>query len=189
MGGACGRFVCEAVADVAEDLRRLRTKKIYSDATVARHRDTFKSLKLSEDAVARLHKVFRKIDQDGSGQIDLWELLDHLDLQRSKFAKRVFSIFDEDGTSTIDFREFVVTLWQYCTLGRAQLVLFAFDLYDRDSSGEIDVEELNAMLKELYGKRYASNNIAVSLLNRIRGMSGKDGASTVRFEASVAVLF
>jgi hypothetical protein len=35
--------------------------------------------------------------------------------------------------------------------------MFAFDLYDRDSSGEIDMDELNGMLKELYGKRYAAN--------------------------------
>ena len=38
--------------------------------------------------------------------------------------------------------------------------MFAFDLYDRDSSGEIDMAELNGMLKELYGKRYAANATA-----------------------------
>ena len=54
-------------------------------------------------------------------------------LQPSKFTKRVFSIMDEDGSGEIDFREFVIALWNYCTLGKAALILFAFDLYDNDN--------------------------------------------------------
>ena len=42
--------------------------------------------------------------------LELWEMLDHLDLKRTPFAKRVFAIFDEDGSNQIDFREFVVAL-------------------------------------------------------------------------------
>ena len=106
--------------------------------------------------MARLHEQFLKIDKDGSGTIELWEMLDHLDLKRNRFAKRVFAIFDVDGSNEIDFKEFVVALWQYCTLGRAQLIMFAFDLYDRDSSGAIDFEEFNTMLKELYGPVWKS---------------------------------
>ena len=58
---------------------------------------------------------------------------------------------------------------------RTQLVMFAFDLYDRDSSGEIDISELRAMLKELYGKRYSKNNTAVMLLKRISALADKAG--------------
>ena len=123
--------------------------------------------------VARLHKAFKKVDKDGSGAIELWEMLDHLDLKRNKFAKRVFAIFDEDGSMEIDFREFVVALWQYCTLGRTQLVMFAFDLYDRDSSGAIDFSEFNGMLKELYGKKYEQNAIALNLLRHINRLNEK----------------
>ena len=75
-------------------------------------RSTFESLGLKEDDVARLHEQFVIIDKDGSGAIELWELLDYLDLQRNRFAKRVFAIFDADGSNQIDFKEFVVALWQ-----------------------------------------------------------------------------
>ena len=61
--------------------------------------------------MARLHEQFVIIDKDGSGAIELWELLDYLDLQRNRFAKRVFAIFDADGSNQIDFKEFVVALW------------------------------------------------------------------------------
>ncbi|KAH8043635.1 Ca2-binding protein [Aureococcus anophagefferens] len=172
---------------------------------------------------------FLKIDKGGSGSLELWEMLDHLDLHRTKFAKRVFSIFDEDGSNEIDFREFVVTLWQrgagagaavrrradpagsvergrrssrddrartslvrdertrtgastrrrrYCTLGRTQLVMFAFDL-DRDSSGEIDMAELNSAAQGLYGKRYAANATAVNLLKHINAMNDREYADNI----------
>lgn len=34
-------------------------------------------------------------------------------------------------------REFVLANWSYCTLLWASLVLFAFDLYDKDTSGQL----------------------------------------------------
>ena len=88
-------------------------KSIYGkNASVRPLRSTFESLGLKEDDVARLHEQFVIIDKDGSGAIELWELLDYLDLQRNRFAKRVFAIFDADGSNQIDFKEFVVALWQ-----------------------------------------------------------------------------
>jgi hypothetical protein len=35
--------------------------------------------------------------------------------------------------------------------------LFAFDLYDKDSSGVIDSNEVKLMLKEIYGANYTQN--------------------------------
>ncbi len=166
------------------------SKRIYNDKkwhkTVAPLRPTFESLGLKEDDVARLHEQFLRIDKDGSGTIELWEMLDHLDLKRNRFAKRVFAIFDVDGSNEIDFKEFVVALWQYCTLGRAQLIMFAFDLYDRDSSGAIDFEEFNTMLKELYGRRYAKNQIALNLLRHINELNKRHDTEEVDVETFAA---
>jgi len=44
------------------------------------------------------------------------ELLAFLDLEKTRFTKRIFSLFDEDGSGLVDFREFVMSLWNYCTL-------------------------------------------------------------------------
>ena len=64
------------------------SKRIYNDKkwnkTVAPLRPTFESLGLKEDDVARLHEQFLKIDKDGSGTIELWEMLDqHIILARA----------------------------------------------------------------------------------------------------------
>lgn len=36
--------------------------------------------------------------------------------------------------------------------------MFAFDLYDRDSSGELSASEVTKMLQDIYGKNEAKNN-------------------------------
>lgn len=117
----------------------------------------FRSLALSEKSVEKFWQIYKKIDMDGSGTIEIKEMLVHFDIDRTKFTKRVFSIFDEDNSGEIDLREFILALWNYCTLGKATLVIFAFDLYDKDGSGIIDGEELSQMLKEVYGNAYSTN--------------------------------
>ena len=97
-------------------------------------------------------------------------------LDRTKFNKRVFTVFDEDGSGQIDFREFVASLWNYCTLGPSALMLFAFDLYDSDSSGNIDKDEMKMMLKEVYGDGFENNDFAQRILAKIDGfeIDGED---------------
>ena len=89
-------------------------------AAVRPLRSTFESLGLKEDDVARLHEQFVIIDKDGSGAIELWELLDYLDLQRNRFAKRVFAIFDADGSGEGSFAK-RVDMARVSTEGNAYL--------------------------------------------------------------------
>jgi hypothetical protein len=60
-------------------------------------------------------------DMDGSGSIALAELLTHIDLERTAFTVKIFSIFDDDKSGEIDFKEFVMSLWNYCTLTKSTL--------------------------------------------------------------------
>ena len=72
----------------------------------------FTSLGFTERDLAYLKQVFDKADGDKSGQISLMELLMFLDIDRTKFAKRVFSIFDEDLSGEIvGVRAWVALRW------------------------------------------------------------------------------
>lgn len=88
-------------------------------------------------------------------------------------------IFDEDGSGSVDFREFVVSLWNYCTLSKAALIMFAFDLYDNDNSGGIDIEEVELLLREVYGREFQANNQAQNIMSKLRGDLGVDRNITV----------
>jgi len=133
-------------------------------------RPLFEALNFSARDVGRLHRAFVDISGTGTTVINQDQLLDFLDVDRNKFTKRVFSIFDEDGSGTIDFREFVISLYNYCTLGNSTLALFAFDLYDRDSSGVIDSTEVDMMLRDIYGKRFKKNKHAQRIGDKIASM-------------------
>merc|ERR1719230_21089 len=89
--------------------------KVYNDEQMREWKGQFQALKLSSKHVFQLKEIYNAIDQDRSGSIDLWEMLEHLNLHRSKFTKRIFTIMDEDGSGEIDFREFVVAMWNIST--------------------------------------------------------------------------
>ncbi|KAH8084941.1 Ca2-binding protein [Aureococcus anophagefferens] len=200
--GACGGHAAARRADgPAAPERRLDFEADLRPARLPRQprqrfRDTFEPAWARQADVARLHAQFLKIDRAAAGP-RLWEMLDHLDLHRTKFAKRVFSIFDEDGSNEIDFREFVVTLWQrgaarsadtdrrvharrrrYCTLRRTQLVMFAFDLCEPRLVGRDRHGRAQQHLKER-GKRYAANATAVNLLKHINAMNDREYADNI----------
>ncbi|CAM9381646.1 unnamed protein product, partial [Laminaria digitata] len=115
-----------------------------------------------------IQHLFLQVDEDGSGEISLWELFEALEMKQSKFTKRIFRIFDEDGSGSIDFREFVMSLWNYCTLSKAALIMFAFDLYDNDNSGEIDIGEVELLLKEVYGREFHTSSQAQAIMTKLK---------------------
>ena len=112
---------------------------------------TWDRLSLSPRILHRFYKVFQKIDLDQSGEVSLSEFLVYFGLDRTRFAKKTFSILDEDRSGEIDFREFVVSLWNYCSFNKTALIMFAFDLYDLDGSGTIELDEAHTVLRDLYG--------------------------------------
>jgi Ca2+-binding EF-hand superfamily protein len=70
----------------------------------------FTALGISEEDVGKLYWIFCRIDTDGSRLIEIIELLMFLDVERTRFTRRIFSIFDDDKSGKIDFREFVLSI-------------------------------------------------------------------------------
>ena len=116
-------------------------------------------LKLSPHAIEALYDIFLLIDCDGSGEIDIDEFLRYFRLQKSRFAKRAFDVLDADGSGEIDFNEFVIGLFHFLTLDNVSLCRFAFTIYDADASGFLDHDEIEKIVKDLYGRRGFASNI------------------------------
>ena len=88
---------------------------------IVQYRRQFRAMKLTESDVGQYLTAFRKIDDDCSGSVDILEFLMYFDVERTRFTKRVFGIFDLDGSGKMDFKEFVFSLWNYCTLDKDTL--------------------------------------------------------------------
>jgi len=100
---------------------------VYSAEPITKQwKKLFEILQLSEDDVGLLYLIFQKMDKTKTGAISTSAMLNFLDVDRTKFTKRVFSMFDTDHSGKIDFREFVMTLWNYCTLEKDYLGNYNF---------------------------------------------------------------
>lgn len=83
--------------------------------------ELFAAMRLTKNEVIQLHKTFKKVDFDKSGSVDIVELLTLLCVERTRFTEQLFKVFDSDSSGKIDFREFVLSIWNYCTISPSSL--------------------------------------------------------------------
>eukprot|EP00636_Phaeomonas_parva_P006475 CAMPEP_0118850630 /NCGR_PEP_ID=MMETSP1163-20130328/400_1 /TAXON_ID=124430 /ORGANISM="Phaeomonas parva, Strain CCMP2877" /LENGTH=474 /DNA_ID=CAMNT_0006782855 /DNA_START=328 /DNA_END=1752 /DNA_ORIENTATION=+ len=113
-------------------------------------------MNISEGEAAKVFHIFEKVDNDHSGTIDIVEFLQFFELEGSGggFARRCFDAMDfdkdDDGEGALDYGEFFVSLYNYCTLTHETLVRFTFDMIDADRSGAIDHKELYNLISVMH---------------------------------------
>jgi len=78
-------------------------------------------IQLHKTDVEKLYSVFQRIDSDMTGHVHYLDLMGHLGVDRSKFNVAVFSMFDQTQCKSVNFMEFVVIMWSYCTLSKDSL--------------------------------------------------------------------
>jgi len=129
----------------------------------------------------KMYNLFEQIDKDKSGSIRLDEFFEHFHLDFTPFAESAFLRMDVNkdigNNCALDFPEFFVGMWNYCTMKHDFLVKFAFDLFDTDGSGEIDREEIHRMIAMVLGKQKKSK-IVKDFLNKIDA----DGSGEVNLQ-------
>ena len=128
-----------------------------------------------------LYKVFESIDEDASGSINLDEFFAHFELEFTPFAESAFHNIDVDkgigNNHSLDFPEFFVGMWNYCTMKHDFMVKFAFDLFDRDGSGSMDTREVVDMVELVLGKT-KRNKTVKDFINKL----DKDGSGDVSLD-------
>ena len=128
---------------IYHDNKEIKKLKVYFDY-----------INLKESEVGLLYEVFLDIDYDNTKTILLNELLNYLLIDETLYIKKIFLIFDIDQSAFLDFREFVVSVWNYCTLNPKNLAIYTFSLFDLNDNGVLDIKEINKMVIEMYGKHY-----------------------------------
>lgn len=114
--------------------------------------ELFAALKIAPLHVKQLLDVFHKMDIDESGSVDVVKLLKFLKVECTPFVERAFSMFDGDESGKVDFREFVLCLWDFCTTSLVSIDTFTFCLYEDSRVGFLTSGEVGEMLKDIYGK-------------------------------------
>ena len=115
----------------------------------------FSRLQIDDDEVDRLFAAFCEIDTDRSNEIDIHEFTKHFGIDGrggSATVKKLFTMIDADGSGEIDFAEFVVGLWHFCTLSSDALPDLLFNLHARQdgvSTGRLAFGEARTLVLAL----------------------------------------
>jgi Ca2+-binding EF-hand superfamily protein len=128
---------------------------------------TAKKLKLNQIHLDGFYGHFKKMDMDDDNKIEIEEFLIVNDIQSKYFGELVFRIFDSDRNGSIDFEEYLIAMWNFCTLDKLALITFTFRLFDTDNSGILSREELQGILNIIHG--YKQSDRLVVALKKFEG--------------------
>ncbi|CAK4285512.1 unnamed protein product [Aphanomyces euteiches] len=153
--------------------------------------ELFSSLGFSVRDLNQIYHLFNAVNTEGTGAINVHEFLAYfgtlLQLSKTEFTKKTFKLMDKDESGKIDFEEFVLSLWNFCSFHpaalscrscvvvgsftRESLVRYAFSLYDSDGSGDIDVDEAEHFVHEMWGDKWHSNKNAEAIMAKLRAIA------------------
>ena len=106
-----------------------------------------RSKKLTGPFLVQLRNRFREI-AGKDNRIDRQEFHESMLIGNDAITDRIFDIFDKDQNSFLDLEEFLSGFQSLVNGSEEDLIRFAFDIHDLDSSGDIDHEELRIFIKE-----------------------------------------
>ena len=127
----------------------------------------FKQMHIKQETLDGFYAAFCGMDVKRRGFVELPAFYRFMDIPPSQYGDRVFTLFDFGGDGLIDFRDFVVTVWNYCTLNSSALVRFAFMMYDEAATGMITMEQLKDMVRQMFGDRYTSNGRVMGIFAEV----------------------
>ncbi|KFK35914.1 hypothetical protein AALP_AA4G052700 [Arabis alpina] len=145
-GEASDKPIDSAVLSRMKQFRAMNKLKKLALKVIAENIDT--------EEIQGLKAMFANIDTDNSGTITYEELKEGLAKLGSKLTetevKQLMDAADVDGNGSIDYIEFITATMHRHRLESNENLDKAFQHFDKDGSGYITIDELEAALKE-YG--------------------------------------
>ena len=93
----------------------------------------FNIMQLTKYELTAFDEIFRSVDVENTGSIDVGVMLNYLGIKNSFFSERIF-IYDEQCLGRIDFFEFVLALWKFCSfnkesMGKIIMIIYLLCIY------------------------------------------------------------
>ncbi|KAL6197931.1 hypothetical protein ACLB2K_027723 [Fragaria x ananassa] len=143
-GEASDKPIDSAVLSRMKQLRAMNKLKKLALKVIAEN--------LSEEEIKGLKAMFANMDTDKSGTITYEELKTGLARIGSRLSetevRQLMDAADVDGNGSIDYIEFISATMHRQRLERDEHLYKAFQYFDKDSSGYITRDELEAAMKE-----------------------------------------
>uniref|UniRef100_A0A7S2CHR9 Calmodulin n=1 Tax=Octactis speculum TaxID=3111310 RepID=A0A7S2CHR9_9STRA len=121
------------------------------------NKEVLSILQLNKHQALKIFEAFVDIDSDNSGEMSVEEFHVYLGMTSTKFSERIFGILDADASGALNFSEFAVGVWNYCTYDVRLITKLAFDIFDIDQQGKLDLAECDALLRMVYDVPHLDN--------------------------------
>lgn len=113
------------------------------------------------NGILSLARLFKIMDDDKSGNLDMTEFVKAMKESKisdisEKAIKHLFRYFDIDDSGSISYDEFLVGVRGVMNARRQSIVDMAFNVIDKDGSGEIDINDI----KDVYNAKMHPEVIA-----------------------------
>ena len=151
----------------------MKPDKYFKTVAWPENEETLTMLGFSFDNAFKIFEAFIEIDADNSSEMSVEEFHRYLGQNVTKFSERVFGILDTDASGMLNFKEFAVGVWNYSTYDEHLITKFAFDIFDVDRMGKLDLAECDALIRMVYDVEQADPEI-MEKIDR-----NKDGEITI----------
>ena len=128
-----------------------------------RYCELIRNREAGDHSEAELRERFTKLDEDGSGKVDMseylqWSLRDALTRSSDRVVD-LFRAWDEDRSGAVDKKEFRKAIRAMGFDIPQRECDAVFDSLDEDKSGSLEYKELNAMLRKGVGSDATKANL------------------------------
>jgi hypothetical protein len=72
--------------------------------------------KLKKPFIGTIRKIFDSIDEKKKGRIRIEQIEDFLETPKLPYVRKVLGLFNHDNSGVLDFPEFLMMTWMYCTM-------------------------------------------------------------------------
>ena len=106
---------------------------------------------LTNAETKELRDIFKQMDANGDGRLSKQELLDYFSKEMGEEearaeVERIFSEVDTDNSGFVEYSEFIKASMDGKTRNNKSYLKRAFDMFDKDGSGTITIDELKKIL-------------------------------------------
>ena len=117
--------------------------------------DLFEKWHIDKHKGLDMFMAFCAMDADAGGTVDLEECFAYLGGKRTKFTERIWysdSKINEDGEyeEGLDFEEFAIVCWNYCTISPFCMAKTVFEILDIDHANELERPDIECLYRMLY---------------------------------------
>ena len=113
-------------------------------------KELMQTFNFSEDEFFELYRPFDSLRIGNCEKVAISTLASYYNFAEDGHLIRCFSLFDKLSSGLVDFGQFFLCLWNYCTHSLETHLMFSYLIYDKEFSGRLTVGAVKRFLLEAY---------------------------------------